>query len=321
LFGSVVLVAAFALDSPAGAQSTTAVGSPVGKLWQEPVDIESRDLFYGPGGRDGQPAGRLTFVKEDLSQTKPKFVVRDERGVNWKVKLGIEAQPEVAATRLMWAAGYFVDENYFRSTLAVDGLPQLHRGQQYVVAPGVVRGARVERKQTGKKLGTWHWFENPFVGTREWNGLRILMALLNNWDLSSENNAIRSGEDGVPVYYVSDVGSTLGSADYIVPTRSKASQFARSTFVRHTSDAQVDLRVRKCPVLLAAVFPYYSYCRRLSRVGDDIPREDARWMGELLHRLSVGQIADAFRAAGYTPTQVTRYTDAVLKRIAPLRSL
>src|SRR5579871_7060996 len=82
-------------------------------LWREPSDISSRNLFYGPGGSAHSPHGRFTFVKEDLNGTNPKFVVRDSEGIKWKVKLGDEARPEIAATRLVWAAGYFANEDYF----------------------------------------------------------------------------------------------------------------------------------------------------------------------------------------------------------------
>ena len=41
-----------------------------------------------------------------------------------------------------------------------------------------------------EKRGEWDWFENPFVNTRDLNGLRIMMALLNNWDLTDVNNSI-----------------------------------------------------------------------------------------------------------------------------------
>ena len=49
-----------------------------------------------------------------------------------------------------------------------------------------------------KKSGTWSWHHNPFVGTREFNGLRVMMALLNNWDLKDENNAVlkKKPDDG-----------------------------------------------------------------------------------------------------------------------------
>src|SRR5437870_12993285 len=66
-------------------------------LWREPTDIASRNLLLGPGGQDHQPKGTFTFVKEDLEGTNPKFVVQDQDGVKWKVKLGSEARPETVA--------------------------------------------------------------------------------------------------------------------------------------------------------------------------------------------------------------------------------
>ena len=47
-----------------------------------------------------------------MQETSPKFDVEDDQHVQWRVKLGEEPQSETAATRLLWAAGYFVDEDY-----------------------------------------------------------------------------------------------------------------------------------------------------------------------------------------------------------------
>src|ERR1700742_4942128 len=41
-------------------------------LWVDPGDIKSRNLFYGPGGQEGQPQPPVTFLKEDRSATNPK---------------------------------------------------------------------------------------------------------------------------------------------------------------------------------------------------------------------------------------------------------
>src|SRR5258706_8229152 len=81
-------------------------------LWRNPANLAARDLYYGPGGRQHAPGGKFTFVKEDLEGSNPKYVVKDEDGVKWKVKLGDEAQPETVATRFVWAMGYFADEDY-----------------------------------------------------------------------------------------------------------------------------------------------------------------------------------------------------------------
>jgi hypothetical protein len=43
--------------------AAAAVSSPT--LWTEPADVKARNLYYGPGGEEGQPREPLTFVKED----------------------------------------------------------------------------------------------------------------------------------------------------------------------------------------------------------------------------------------------------------------
>src|SRR5260370_592243 len=141
-------------------------------LWREPTDIASRNLYYGPGGEKHQPHGPFTFEKEDLNGTSPKFVVRDEDGMKWKVKLGAEPRPETAATRLVWAAGYFANEVYFVRELHVQGMPpRLKRGQKLVEPGGIVRNVRLKVEPKGeKKIANWRWSQNPFPGTRELNG-------------------------------------------------------------------------------------------------------------------------------------------------------
>src|SRR6201986_2272825 len=49
-------------------------------LLNDPQDLENRDLFYGSGGEKRAPQGKLTFAKEDVSGTNPKFDVTDEAG-------------------------------------------------------------------------------------------------------------------------------------------------------------------------------------------------------------------------------------------------
>jgi hypothetical protein len=56
-------------------------------------------------------------------------------------------------------------------------------------------------------------------------------------------------------------------------------------------------------------------------IGKHIPRQDAKWVGTLLAQLTDQQIADAFRAGGYSPVEVDQYTAAVKSRIAELESL
>ena len=181
-------------------------------IWRDPGDISTMNLMYGAGGSEHapDPNGTYTFDKEIMHGTSPKFDVKDAQGVKWRVKLGQEVQAETAATRLLWAAGYFVDEDYYLPQIKVEGLPKLHRGREFVTDDGIVRHVRLERKEKEiKKIGNWDWFKNPFVGTKELNGLRVMMSLLNNWDLKDINNSIYA-VGGERRYLVSDVGATFG---------------------------------------------------------------------------------------------------------------
>jgi hypothetical protein len=124
---------------------------PVSALWQDRGDIASLDLVNGAGGKKRQPAGKFTFVKEDKQGSNPKFEVIDQRGVHWKAKLGEETKSETAATRLVWAAGYFTDEDYYLPEMRVAKMPKLDRGHKFVSAGGVVHGVRLERIVKAKR--------------------------------------------------------------------------------------------------------------------------------------------------------------------------
>ena len=77
----------------------------------------------------------------------------------------------------------------------------------------VVPDVRLQR-HAGKRIGDWNWRHNPFYGTREFNGLRVMMGLICNWDLKDDNNGIFEDEKkaGPKMYEVSDVGTAFGTA-------------------------------------------------------------------------------------------------------------
>jgi hypothetical protein len=293
-------------------------------LWRNPTNIHSRNLFYGPGGKAHEPRGSFEFIKEDLDGTNPKFVVRDDDGVKWKVKMGNEARPETAATRITWAAGYFANEDYFVPVLRVHGMPtHLKRGQNMVQAGGIVRDVRLKREDD-KKIGTWEWKSDPFTGTPTWNGLRVVMALMNNWDLKDENNSIyRIGNEDV--YMVSDLGASFGSASRTWPkSKSKGDleSYEKSKFISRIEDSGVNFRTPARPSMIYFVNPKEYFSRlHIEWIGRGIPREDVKWMGGILSQLSQQQIRDAFRAAGYSPQEVEGFSDILAKRIAQLTDL
>jgi len=300
-------------------------------FWRDPTDIATRNLLYGQGGDQHQPHGVFTFEKEDLDGTNPKFVVRDQDGVKWKVKMGTEARPETVASRFLWAAGYYANEDYFVHSIQVEKLPaHLHRGQKYVADDGAVQDVRMKRYLRGeKKLGDWDWEKGPFAGTRELNGLRTLMAVMNNWDLKDVNNAIYQEKDGsgntVQVYTISDLGASFGTAGISRTheiSKGNVKSYSHSKFIRRVETETVDFESPGRASLVDLANPK-EFARRenLEWIGRNIPRADAKWIGQILAKLSPQQIRDAFRAAGYSPEEVEEFASVMEERILELNKL
>ena len=302
-------------------------------LWREPKNLAARNLFYGAGGAEHAPHTTYTFLQEDRKGSNPKFDVEDENGVKWKVKLGSEARPETVASRLVWAVGYYTNEDYFVPTLHVKDMPlRLHRGRELIDADGTAHDIRLKREIKGeKKIGEWRWRDDPFAGTREWNGLRVLMALINNWDLKDENNAVYEEKSGQNkdeqqrIYMVSDLGASFG--DVRLARNRKISKgnldlYRESKFIDRMDAEYVDFDTPHRPSAAVLVNPHEYFSRvKIDWIGKHIPRADARWMGQLLGQLSTNQIRDAFRAAGYSPQMIEGFSAVVQSRIAELKKL
>jgi hypothetical protein len=184
----------------------------------------------------------------------------------------------------------------------------------------------LKREERGgeKKIGRWHWRDDAFAGTRELNGLRVLMAVINNWDLKDDNNAIyQAGPERI--YMISDLGASFGSAGRTWP-RQKAkdnlTSYSQSRFIRRITTDRVDFAVPARPKWVYWVDPPEVIRRmRLEWIGKSVPRADAKWMGQLLARLSPRQVRDAFRASGYSPEETEAFAKLMEKRIALLTDL
>jgi hypothetical protein len=308
-----VAVAAFALAiyaSPASAgqeKSEKKKGTPAGTplLWQEPRDISSRDLFLGPGGARMRPnVRRLTFIREEKGGWSKKYRVRDAAGRVWVAKVGKEAQSETASTRLLWAAGYMTEITYLVPRVNIPG-------------KGTFENVRFEARPANvEREGAWKWEENPFVGTRELQGLKVLMVLLNNWDTKDENNvllAVPAREGGTEIRYaISDLGATLGDTGKwpllwrFTRSRNDPKGFRGDKLIDEIKD---DGRVD------------FEFSGKKRGMFNDITVEQAQWVGRLLSRLSDRQLADAFRAANYSRAEVRTLSRAMRARINELASL
>jgi hypothetical protein len=287
-------------------------------LWQPPVDIECRDLFYGVGGPEGapDPSRPFTYVRRSKSGTQKKIIVEDVHGREWTVKFGPEARPETTATRLVWAAGYHVDQDYFVPYARIVGEKNI-----------VARNVRFERRDDGyKDVGTWEWKHNPFLGSPEFERLKVLMALLKNWDLKTSNNDIlvRKKEQGPYIYYVADLGATFGATGNLwnkIPllgdtppaiaissgkTKGNPRGYAGDGFIKEVRGDRV----------------YFQGGRtRFRKVFGGVSVANARWVGNLLGRLSNKQLYDAFHAGGFDAAETGVYVSILRARITTLQRL
>lgn len=94
-----------------------------------------------------------------------------------------------------------------------------------------MRGARLERKLKGqKKGGEWSWFRDRLAAKVD--GLRVMMALLNDWDLKEDNNVIYQRPGEAPRYAISDLGATFGrTGDALTRSKSNLSDYRRAKFI------------------------------------------------------------------------------------------
>jgi hypothetical protein len=293
-------------------------------LWRDPGNVPSRDLFYGSGGVERQPRGKFTFVKEFVGGSTPKFTIRDQYGKEWMVKLGAEAQSETAASRFVWAVGYHTDEDYVVPVLRVAHMPRLQRGQDKVSPDGSMRNARLERRPSdAKPVDTWKWRDGELEGTRELNGLRVLMALLNNWDLKNSNTTIYEKPGKGQMYAVSDLGATFGSNGNSIPSKkSNLDTYMKSRFISKVTPTYVDFSTPGRPALLQAfALPIFIKRIQMRGIGKHVPIEDVRWISRYLSQLTPDQIRNAFRSAGYSPAEVEGFAEVIEIRIAALNDL
>lgn len=307
-------------------------GTPV--IWRDPGDISARDMRYGPGSEAHAPVAPFTFVKEDSVGASPKVEVKDARGATWIVKLGEEAQSEAVATRLIWAMGYFAEEAYYLDRAEVRNLPRLKRAAEFMQGSTLI-GARFEPRHSHVVRGaTWDWLNNPFVGSRELDGLKVLMVLLANYDTRLLNNRIlyeKNPESGQMEahYVVTDIGATLGHVGGLGGKRSKNNleHFSSSKFIIGVENGMVEFDYDTTPKggagAFASIFnPGYSKRQaNKEKAMRRIPVQNARWIGSQLARLSDDQLRDAFRAAGYDKRTMEGFIQALRHRINQLNQL
>jgi hypothetical protein len=229
------------------------------------------------------------------------MTVRDPNGVEWSVKEGEEGPVEVVVSRILSAVGYHQPPVYFLRTFTLRD----DKGTR------IAGGGRFRRHdKTLKERGEWSWQENPFVGMKPYQGLLVILMMLDSSDLKNSNNSLyelHEAREGAKQWYVvRDVGTSLGETGRLDPKRNDPVIFEHHKFIDSVKDGYVS-------------FSYHGWHQELFK--HRITPDDVRWACDLVGKLSDEQWASAFRAASYDPDVAKRFIGRLKEKIAEGRSL
>ena len=277
--------------------------TPEPSLWEPPANLSDRDLFHGPWGESHAPDPDMTytFVRPKQGGFNPGVVVRDDRGRVWHVKQapnnhkGAEGPVEVVLSRVLSAVGYRQPPVYY--------LPSFTMAD--ASGTRVVPGGRFRLDDASlTSRGSWSWKRNPFVDTRPYKGLLVILLVFNSWDLKDSNNTVYDLDEGGQVtrwYVVRDLGAALGETGRLAPKRNNIEEFERETFITGVKNNFVD-------------FKYGGWQPGL--LHHTITVDDVKWAVGLLGQLSDKQWQDAFRAGGYPDDLSERFIRKLKANIA-----
>jgi hypothetical protein len=291
-------------------------------LWRDPGDVESRDVVHGPGGPGLVPQEPFTFDEEHAGGSQPCVSVTDARGRRWRVKWGNEVRSENFAVRLAWACGYFAETTFFIPAGRIDGAVNLQRARDCIGEDCRFVDARFELDDPDvRKMfeeHSWAWNDNPFVGTPQLSGLKILVMLLSNWDTKDRRDVARGSNTAIfeqrvsrwrreARYLITDWGGSMGRWGSNIVTRGRwdPAGFEAQTpeFVTSVDDGMVQ-------------FGYAG--QRTADVAEHITVADAAWLYRFLGRVTDRQLRDALGASGASGEETEQFTRALRARITQL---
>jgi hypothetical protein len=286
-------------------------------LWKDPGAIERIDFAKAAGGR-AQPRPPFRFVSESFDGSSPKILVRDQADVLWRVKAGTEIRAEAFATRFVAALGYYADPVWFVRQGTISGATGLKRAAGFVNSQGKFYEAAFERRDPALRTLSqdWSWSRNPFLATREFQGLKIAMMLLSNWDNKDARDRFRGTNTGIKeqteggtqglLYYVTDWGQTLGGWGNDQKSKSwDCAAFAAQTPSFIQGRAGNTIR--------------FGYVGQHTEFREGITVESARWLMQYLGRISDMQLRAGLKASGASGLDTACFAEQLRRRIDMVR--
>jgi len=289
------------------------------RIWRHPSDSDLADLRFGPGGAKGVPVPPFAFVEEHLAGSQPCVAVRDARQRLWRVKWGYEAKPESFAVRFAWALGYFAEVTHYVAQGRIDGASGLSRARNSVAEDGIFTEARFELEDRSVRMlfdeHSWSWDDNPFVGTKQLNGLKIVNILLSNWDTKDRRDVSRGSNTAIfehriapwgreARYLITDWGGAMGRWGSNVVSRGR---WDVNGFEAQTAKFVTDVRDG------FVCFAYQG--QRTAEIARGVTVEHAAWFYDYARHLSEPALRDGLLSCGATDEEAIRFARALRERI------
>jgi hypothetical protein len=288
------------------------------RLWHGVNAAAADDLRFGPGGKAYVPAPPFQFVEELLSGSHPCVSVRDAKGRLWRVKWGDEAKPEAFCVRFAAACGYFAEVTHYVSRGTIEGVAPLKRAGAVIDEQGRFEEARFELEDRSVRMlfeeHSWAWDDNPFVGTRQLDGLKIVVMLLSNWDSKDRRDVARGSNTAIFEYRVSrlatearylitDWGGAMGRWGATVVSRDRwdvdGFEAQTGSFVSAVHDGVVD----------------FGYQGQRSELARSIPVSHVHWFYRQARKVSEAALREGLLASGATADEAARFARALRARI------
>ncbi|HUQ87243.1 MAG TPA: hypothetical protein VM096_06770 [Vicinamibacterales bacterium] len=259
--------------------------------------------------------------------------IRDAAGQEWRVKWGQEVHTETFGTRLAWVLGFFSEPTYFIPSGTIEGAQDLRRAKTCIDEQHRFTDARFELSEPDVvrhfDAHGWAWHDNPFVGSHELNGLKILMMLMSNWDNKDVRDVARGSNTAIFEYRVKPArsrfrrtASDAREARYmIIDWGAALGTWGSNVLQRGKWDAEA-FAAQNAQFITGIdgdVVQFGYQGQRTADVTANITRADVAWFVNVASRLSDDHLRAALRASGATPGEVDLFTAALRARLDLLR--
>jgi len=160
---------------------------------------------------------------------------------------------------------------------------------------------------------TWSWNQNPFVGSAELGGLKILIMLTSNWDTKDARDGVGNSNtaiihsDSKTQYAVTDWGATFGRyGGFFHRNRWDWGGYRRQTasFVKMAKDGTLD----------------WGYKGKHNQdITTGVGVAEVIWLDRYLSRITDEDLTAGFAASGAAQPVAREYTRLMRERIVQLQ--